>query len=41
MSKQEARQLLDSLRGEQKPLPGNAIARAGNNNSPDQPIKDW
>jgi hypothetical protein len=42
MSKEEARQLLDSLRGEQKPLPGDAVARAGNdNNSTDQPVKDW
>ena len=42
MSKREARQLLDSLRGEQKPLPGDAIARAGtNSNSPDEPTKDW
>jgi Ca-activated chloride channel family protein len=42
MSRQEARQLLDSLRGEQKPLPGNAVARDGtDNNNTDQPIKDW
>jgi Ca-activated chloride channel family protein len=41
MSKQEARQLLDSLRGEQKALPGNAVARAATENNPDQPLKDW
>jgi Ca-activated chloride channel family protein len=41
MSKEEARQLLDSVRDEQKPMPGDPIARAGANQSTDQPIKDW
>jgi len=42
MSKQEAKQLLDSLRGEQKQLPGTPVARSGdNNNQNDQPLKDW
>ena len=42
MSQQEAKQLLDSLKGEQKPLPGQPLARNGdNNNQNDQPLKDW
>ncbi len=42
MSKQEARQLLDSLKDEQKALPGTPVARNGdNNNQNDQPLKDW
>jgi Ca-activated chloride channel family protein len=41
MSKQEARQLLDSLRDEQRQMPGNPVGRGGNDNSPDQPVKDW
>jgi Ca-activated chloride channel family protein len=41
MTKQEASQLLDSLRDEQRPMPGNPVARGGNDNSPDQPYKDW
>ena len=41
MTKQEARQLLDSLRDEQRQMPGNPVARGGNDNSSDQPFKDW
>ena len=41
MSKQEARQLLDSLKDEQKALPGTPLARGGDNNQNDQPLKDW
>jgi Ca-activated chloride channel family protein len=41
MSKQEAKQLLDSLRGEQKQLPGTPLARGEANNQNDQPLKDW
>jgi len=42
MSKQEARQLLDSLKDEQKALPGTPLARSGaTNNQNDQPLKDW
>lgn len=42
MSPQEAKQLLDSLRGEQKQMPGTPLARAGgSNNDQDQPTKDW
>jgi Ca-activated chloride channel family protein len=41
MSKQEAKQLLDSLKDEQKQLPGQPLARGGDNNQNDQPLKDW
>jgi Ca-activated chloride channel family protein len=41
MSKQEARQLLDSLKDEQKPLPGTPMARAADSNQNEQPLKDW
>jgi Ca-activated chloride channel family protein len=41
MSKEEARQLLDSLRGEQRNMPGAQVARAGTPHDSDQPIKDW
>jgi len=41
MSQQEAKQLLDSLKDDQKPLPGTPLARGGDNNQNDQPLKDW
>jgi Ca-activated chloride channel family protein len=42
MSPQEAKQLLDSLKDEQKNMPGTPIARNGDNsNQNDQPLKDW
>ena len=41
MSKEEAKQLLDSLKGDQKQLPGTPLARGGDNNQNDQPLKDW
>jgi Ca-activated chloride channel family protein len=42
MSKKEAGQLLDSLRDEQRNMPGTPIARSGNLSNPDQPpAKDW
>jgi Ca-activated chloride channel family protein len=41
MSRQEARQLLDSLRDEQQPMPGAQVARASSDHESDQPIKDW
>jgi Ca-activated chloride channel family protein len=41
MSKEEARQLLDSLRGEQRQMPGAQVARATTDHASDQPLKDW
>jgi Ca-activated chloride channel family protein len=42
MSKEEARSLLDSLKGEERRLPAAPVARGGtNDNRPDQPVKDW
>lgn len=42
MSKEEARALLDSLKGEERRLPAAPVARTGNDDQrTDQPIKDW
>jgi Ca-activated chloride channel family protein len=42
MSKEEARALLDSLKGEERRLPAAPVARTGNDDKrTDQPIKDW
>jgi Ca-activated chloride channel family protein len=42
MSKQEARSLLDSLKGEERRLPAAPVARNSTNElRTDQPIKDW
>ena len=42
MSKEDARTLLDSMKGEARRLPAAPIARNGNDDQrPDQPIKDW
>jgi Ca-activated chloride channel family protein len=42
MSKQEARELLDSVKDEEKHAPGAPVARnAGNMSVPDDPLKDW
>jgi hypothetical protein len=41
MNKEEARQLLDSLKGEQRQMPGNPVNRTGTDHSSDQPVKDW
>jgi Ca-activated chloride channel family protein len=42
MSKEEARALLDSVKGEARRLPAAPVARSGNDDKrPDQPIKDW
>jgi hypothetical protein len=42
MSPEEARELLDSVKQEQRRLPSAPLARSGNNDiASDQPIKDW
>jgi Ca-activated chloride channel family protein len=42
MSKEDARTLLDSMKGEARRLPAAPVARNGNDDQrPDQPIKDW
>ena len=42
MSRQEARELLDSVKGEEKHAPGAPVARNSTNSSvPDEPLKDW
>jgi Ca-activated chloride channel family protein len=42
MSKEEARNLLDSLKNEQRRLPAAPLARSGSaDNRPDKPFKDW
>jgi len=42
MSRQEARELLDSVKDEEKHAPGVPVARNSNNVSmPDEPLKDW
>ena len=42
MSKEDARALLDSMKGEERPLPAAPVARNSNNDKQqDQPIKDW
>jgi hypothetical protein len=42
MSKQEARALLDSLKGEERRLPAAPVSRNSTNEiRTDQPIKDW
>jgi hypothetical protein len=42
MSRQEARELLDSVKDEEKHAPGTPVARNSNNSSmPDEPLKDW
>ena len=42
MSKQEARELLDSVKNEEKHAPGAPVARnSGNVPVPDDPLKDW
>ncbi len=41
MSKDEAKQLLDSLKDEQKNLPSAPLARGGGNPQSEQTIKDW
>jgi Ca-activated chloride channel homolog len=42
MSREEARELLDSVKDEERHLPTAPVARNGaNDNSSDQPIKDW
>jgi Ca-activated chloride channel family protein len=42
MSKEDARTLIDSMKGEARRLPAAPVARNGNDDQrPDQPIKDW
>jgi len=42
MSREEARELLDSVKDEERRLPTAPVARSGvNDNSSDQPVKDW
>ena len=42
MSRDEARELLDSVKDEQRPFPSAPLARSGaNDTASDQPIKDW
>jgi Ca-activated chloride channel family protein len=42
MSQQEARELLDSVKGEEKHAPGAPVARNSDNASmPEEPLKDW
>jgi hypothetical protein len=42
MSREEARELLDSVKDEERRLPAVPVARNGaNDTTPDQPIKDW
>ena len=42
MSRQEARQLLDSVKDEEKHAPGAPVARNSATVSvPDEPLKDW
>jgi len=42
MSPEEARELLDSVKDEERHLPAVPLARSGTNvTSPDQPLKDW
>ena len=42
MSREEARELLDSVKDEERRLPTAPAARSGvNDNSSDQPVKDW
>ena len=41
MSQEEARQLLDSQKGEERRAQGVPFARRGTDSSPDKPVKDW
>jgi hypothetical protein len=42
MSKEEAKNLLDSLKGDIRRYPAEALSRSGNpENQPDKPYKDW
>jgi hypothetical protein len=42
MSRQEARELLDSAKDEEKHAQGAPVARnSGNVSEPDEPLKDW
>jgi hypothetical protein len=42
MSREEARELLDSVKDDERHLPTAPVARSGaNDSSSDQPIKDW
>jgi hypothetical protein len=42
MSKEEARALLDSIKGEERRLPAAPLARSGGAiNQPDKPFKNW
>jgi hypothetical protein len=42
MSREEARELLDSVKDEERRLPTMPVARNGTDNtSSDEPIKDW
>jgi hypothetical protein len=41
MSREEARQLLDSQKGEERRALGVPLARKEPNAPPDKPVKDW
>jgi hypothetical protein len=42
MSREEARELLDSVKGEEHRAPAAPVARNGGTvSSPDEPLKDW
>jgi hypothetical protein len=41
MSREEARQLLDSQKGDERHALGVPVARRQLNAQPDKPIKDW
>jgi Ca-activated chloride channel family protein len=41
MSREEARELLDSLKDEQRRFPVAPLARSGNHDSADEPSRDW
>jgi hypothetical protein len=41
MSREEARQLLDSQKGDERHALGVPVARRAPNAQPDKPIKDW